>query len=55
MMHVQTCYFHDGIHYGPPGCYHETVSNHELGYEWAPGTTAQTPQGENQQYWDESQ
>lgn len=38
-MHVQTCYFHNGKHYGPKGCYHETAEEPE---EMQPGWTVQS-------------
>jgi len=44
-MHVETCYFHEGQHYGPPGCYHEQFPE-----EYPPGWTVQhLSRGES--YW----
>lgn len=39
-MHVEQCYFHEGVHYGPEGCYHETTLEP---VEMQPGWTVQTP------------
>lgn len=39
-MHVAECFFYEGEHFGPPGCYHETMDDP---VEMQPGWTVQTP------------
>jgi|GEM_PF-6248167 len=51
-MHVETCYFYEGRHFGPEGCYHtraESILN-EFGVEKPPGWTVQS-ESRNPAYW----
>ncbi|MGW0064780.1 hypothetical protein ACWDTT_33255 [Streptosporangium sandarakinum] len=47
-MHVEVCYFADGQHYGPRGCYHEQFPE-----EYPPGWNVQLQErADSHPYWD---